>query len=103
MSSESGSLSLPVHRLPSASVAVPEPVSAPIEHGASRVAVAANFLRLYIFPLLVEADLYRCFGLESVAEISYVKDEDAAGTGTGRLTPELPSVTAAGSFLGSRR
>lgn len=95
-SPEGGSISLPVRRLASSSAPVPERISIPIKTGgASRVVVARNFPRRCIYPLLVEADLHRGFGLQSLVEISYIEDNPDTGIGMGQLTLELSSVSAA--------
>ena len=87
-------VAVPVARLPSPSAPVPPRISTPIQYGASRVVLAVNFPRRCIFPLLVEADLHRGMGIQSVVEVSY-SEQEGGMVGMGRLSVELASVSAA--------
>lgn len=90
---EGAAITLRPCRAPSSSAPVPERIAIPVRGGASRVIVAAGFPRRCIYPFLVEADLHRGTGLQSVVEISYSEVEGSTGMGT--LTIELSSVRVA--------
>lgn len=92
-SSEGAAVTLCACRAPSSSAPVPARIAVPIRGGASRVVVAAGFPRRCIYPFMVEADLHRGMGLQSVVEISYT--EVVGSTGIGTLTIELSSVRLA--------
>lgn len=92
-SSEGTAVTLHACRAPSSSAPVPERIAIPIRGGASRVVVATGFPRRCIYPFMVEADLHRGMGLQSVVEISYTEVEGSTGMGT--LTIEMLSVKLA--------
>lgn len=92
-SSEGAAITFHAWRAPYSSAPVPERVAIPIRGGASRVVVATGFPRQCIYPFMVETDLHRGMGLQSVVEISYSEVEGLMGMGT--LTIELSSVSLA--------
>ncbi|SPN96627.1 uncharacterized protein DNG_00148 [Cephalotrichum gorgonifer] len=85
--------SVRVRRLPTSSSCAPRRISALMKNGVSRLLVVRNFLRRQIYPFLVEANLHRGRGLQSLVEVSYTEAEGL--TGVGRLSLEFASVKAA--------